>query len=96
MDVLDNPLDHHHRYGHFSSLSILVNNIIGPGMTQLPRFYQDSGWMLTTLTLVLTGLGTAIAGTYLCEAMRLIPGNKDLSMRYEYSTIVQHYFQDKR
>ena len=87
--------DHHHRFGHFSSISILINNIIGPGITQLPRFYQHCGWVLTTAIIVITGVGTCIAGVYLCEAVRLIHGNSDFSRRFEYSAVVRHYFRSR-
>ena len=95
MDGGSAVMDHHHRFGHFSSLSILMNNIIGPGITQLPRFFQDCGWVLTTLTILVTGVGTAVAGVYLCEAVRLIRGNKDFRLRIEYSSVVKHYFSNR-
>ena len=89
-------VDHHHRFGHFSSISILVNNIIGPGITQLPRFYQHCGWVLTTATALATGAGTCAAGVYLCEAVRLMSGNADFSRRVEYSAVVSHYFRRRQ
>lgn len=85
-------MDHHHRFGHFSSLAIMMNNIIGPGVTQLPRFFQDCGWVLTSTTVLVTGIGTAVAGVFLCEAVRLIRGNQDFKLRIEYSSVVRHYF----
>lgn len=67
---------------------LLINNITGPGVPQLPNLFVESGWLLPMLcTLGVWFISTLSAAMY-SEAMRNIPGNEDFCGRAEYSTIV--------
>ena len=69
-----------------------VNNIAGPALTQIPFLFHSAGFLTPLITVIVLTLGSCIAALMLCEAMRVIPGNREYFLRYEYTSIVRHYF----
>lgn len=81
--------------GTFAGIALLINNITGPGIPQLPNMFAEAGWLYPTLCIfAIWAMSTMASGMY-CEAMRKIPGNEHFKGRIEYSTIVKHYFGQK-
>ena len=56
--------------------ALLVNNITGPGQPALAIAYQQGGWFVCTLWLVLFSVLSALACAFMCEAMTKIKGNE--------------------
>eukprot|EP00697_Spironema_sp_BW2_P000005 gnl/Spiro4/10027_TR5317_c0_g1_i1.p1 gnl/Spiro4/10027_TR5317_c0_g1~~gnl/Spiro4/10027_TR5317_c0_g1_i1.p1 ORF type:complete len:600 (+),score=99.18 gnl/Spiro4/10027_TR5317_c0_g1_i1:171-1802(+) len=77
--------------GFVLSVIFIVNQIYGPGVLAIPIIFQESGLVLTLLSLTLFLVVSCFASTCLCEAMSLIPGNKNFEQRIEYSSIVRYY-----
>eukprot|EP00850_Spirogloea_muscicola_P000501 SM000002S05581 [mRNA] locus=s2:1052079:1055615:+ [translate_table: standard] len=96
------PIDvrlHHHGVGFgtktiglLGSCVLNFNNITGPAMVVLPLLYQEAGWFLPTLGLLAMYIISSFSATMICESMQLIPGNKSFGQRYEYCSVVRHYF----
>eukprot|EP00850_Spirogloea_muscicola_P008048 SM000042S15315 [mRNA] locus=s42:212999:216528:- [translate_table: standard] len=97
-----NPMDvrlHHHGVGFgtksiglLGSCVLNFNNITGPAMVVLPLLYQEAGWFLPTLGLLAMYIISSFSATMICESMQLIPGNRSFGQRYEYCSVVRHYF----
>ena len=47
--------------GTWGSLALFMNAIVGPGITSLPKMYQQSGWAFPTFALVVGGAFGALA-----------------------------------
>lgn len=77
------------------SLTLNVNNIMGPAIVAYPMIYQRSGWLFPTSILAVVCVLSALSGTMLCEAMQRIPGNHNFSQRYEFTTTVRHYWGER-
>eukprot|EP00966_Prymnesium_polylepis_P142707 3294922-Prymnesium_polylepis.1 len=71
---------------------LLVNNVTGPGVPQLPNLFVEAGWLLPVVCILAVWGMTTISASMYAEAMRHIPGNDHFRGRVEYSTIVNHYF----
>ena len=78
--------------GYFAGIALLINNITGPGVPQLPNQFAESGWLVPTLVIVAIWLMTSLSTVMYCEAMRRIPGNEQFRGRIEFTTIVKYYF----
>lgn len=78
--------------GMFASVALLINNITGPGVPQLPNMFAEAGWLVPTLVFLAIWAMSSLSTTMYCEAMRRIPGNENFKGRIEYTTIVKHYF----
>jgi amino acid permease len=76
----------------FFSGTQYINNIHGTGVLAIPIIYQQAGWVVPTLMLLLMSLVATFSGTLLCEAMSLIPGNDNFQRRVEFATCVKYYF----
>ena len=59
----------HPRIGMCGSISLLANNMAGPGMVTLCAVYQDAGWLSTTFALLLVWVMSTITASMLCEAI---------------------------
>jgi amino acid permease len=81
--------------GVFGSFVYVINQIFGPGMVALPMIFQQSGWVVPTVTLVFFLFISAWSATALIEAIRLMPGNSKFGKRVEYATAVEYYFGRK-
>ncbi|CAI6007372.1 unnamed protein product [Closterium sp. NIES-65] len=91
---------HHHGFGDktitfWGSCVLNFNNITGPAVVVLPLLYAQAGWFLPTAGLTLMWLFSSFAATMMCEAQQRIPGNKGFARRFEYCTLVRHYFGDR-
>lgn len=78
--------------GTFAGVALLVNNITGPGIPQLPNIFAEAGWLMPTLCIFAIWAASTVSAAMYCEAMRKIPGNEHFVGNIEYSTIVKHYF----
>jgi hypothetical protein len=80
---------------YLGSLCLNINNIMGPAIVAFPSIYAQSGWFLPSFLLLVVCFLSAFSSTMLCEAMQRIPGNHNLTKRYEYATTVKHYWGEK-
>eukprot|EP01087_Luapelamoeba_hula_P014537 TRINITY_DN4273_c0_g1_i2.p2 TRINITY_DN4273_c0_g1~~TRINITY_DN4273_c0_g1_i2.p2 ORF type:complete len:240 (+),score=37.56 TRINITY_DN4273_c0_g1_i2:115-834(+) len=80
------------RITFFGGVSLLLNNITGPGMVQLPQIFQQAGWVTPSLALVYITVVSSFAATMMCKAMALIPGNSSFQGRIELGGLAKHYF----
>jgi len=78
--------------GFFAGTALLINNITGPGIPQLPNMFAEAGWLLPTICIFLVWATSTVSASMYCEAMRKIPGNEHFKDRLEYSSIVKYYF----
>ncbi len=69
--------------GLLAGMALLVNNITGPGVPQLPNLFAESGWLVPTLLFVAAWALTTLSSAMFCEAMRRIPGNEHFRGRVE-------------
>lgn len=81
--------------GTFYSFVFIINQIYGPGVLAIPIVFQQGGWVLTTIVLAAFLLISSFSSTLLCEALSLIPGNKNFEKHIEYSGAVKHFFGRK-
>lgn len=79
----------------WGSCILNFNNITGPTMVVLPLLFQQAGWLFPTVSLLLMWVASSLAASMLCESMQRIPGNRSFGRRYEYCTLVRHYFGQK-
>eukprot|EP00038_Savillea_parva_P004283 m.135992 g.135992 ORF g.135992 m.135992 type:complete len:573 (-) comp11426_c6_seq1:40-1758(-) len=80
------------RITFWGSFCLNLNNCMGPAMVLLPLLNQQAGWLTCSVMMVVAYLLSTLAATMLCEAMQRIPGNNDFNMRYEFATLVRHYY----
>jgi len=72
-----------------------LNNCMGPAMVTLPLIVQRAGWLTPALALTVVCVLSSFAATMLCEATQRIPGNGGLAARWEYVSIVRHYYGER-
>eukprot|EP00040_Diaphanoeca_grandis_P030813 m.182974 g.182974 ORF g.182974 m.182974 type:complete len:581 (+) comp32140_c0_seq2:152-1894(+) len=78
--------------GTFAGVALLVNNITGPGVPQLPNLFAESGWLVPVVLFLIVWAMSSLSATMYCEAMRRIPGNEHFRGRAEYTSIAAYYF----
>lgn len=61
---------------YFAGIALLINNITGPGVPQLPNMFAEAGWLQPTILIIAIWLMTSTSTVMYCEAMRKIPGNE--------------------
>jgi len=81
--------------GVVGGLSMLINNILGPGIANFPGMFQQAGWLPPLLTIAVCALSSLVSGELLVMAMRRMPGNSNFENRVEYSTLCRHYFPQR-
>ena len=81
--------------GFVSGVALLINNITGPGVPQLPNLFAEAGWLTPTMCFIAIWLMTSLSTAMYAEAMRRIPGNEHFRDRIEYTSIVRFYFGPK-
>mmetsp|Transcript_58857 Transcript_58857/g.137023 ORF Transcript_58857/g.137023 Transcript_58857/m.137023 type:complete len:472 (+) Transcript_58857:82-1497(+) len=81
--------------GFVGSLSMLLNNILGPGIANFPAIYQRAGWAPPSALVLVCALSSLAGGELLVMAVRSMPGNNDFGQRVEYSTLLRHYFRSR-
>ena len=79
------------RIGYVGSVALLVNNVTGGGMVLFAQVYQQAGWLMPTLTLLLLLCVTLLCSLMLISCMSLLPGNGRFRRRVEYSDIARHF-----
>lgn len=57
----------------------------GPGIVALPLLYHEAGWVIPSVLMCIVAAISSLASTALCEAMRLVPGNRNFDKRIEVS-----------
>jgi amino acid transporter len=77
--------------GFWSSCCLNLNNVMGAAIVALPLVTQQAGWLTPTLCIFFIFLVSSFASTMLVEAMQRIPGNADLTQRWEFCAVVGHY-----
>lgn len=77
--------------GTIPGVFLLVNNMTGAGTPLLPLMFQQAGWVVSTITLLLVTILSGLSATMLCEAMKQMPGNKHFQGRAEYATVARFY-----
>eukprot|EP00051_Salpingoeca_urceolata_P015051 m.192814 g.192814 ORF g.192814 m.192814 type:complete len:563 (+) comp18276_c0_seq1:459-2147(+) len=76
----------------WGSFCLNVNNCMGPAMVIFPLLCQQAGWVTPIVAMILVYVLSSLAATMLCEAMQRIPGNFNFEHRYEFASVVQHYW----
>ena len=61
---------------YFAGVALLINNITGPGVPQLPNLFAEAGWLQPTVIIIVIWIMTSLSTVMYCEAMRKIPGNE--------------------
>eukprot|EP01132_Coremiostelium_polycephalum_P008595 gene8595-10577_t len=79
----------------WASFIFIVNQIYGPGVLSIPVVFQQSGWLMTMLSLTVFLFISCMASILLCEALALIPGNRQFDKHIEYSVAVKYYYGKK-
>ena len=77
--------------GFWSSCCLNLNNVMGAAIVALPMVNQQAGWFTPTVCILFVFFVSSFAATMLVESMQRIPGNSDLSQRWEFCAIVGHY-----
>lgn len=78
--------------GFFGGFALLVNNMSGPGMMQIPYIFQQAGWLPPLVCLIVVCIVATLSSTMLCEAMSAIPGNEHFEDRVELTTLAKFFF----
>ena len=78
--------------GFFSSVVIVTNNILGPGVLVLPSVYQEAGWVVPTVVLLLICVGSGFAATFLVDTMARVPENGRFQRRIEFVNIFEEFW----
>jgi hypothetical protein len=79
----------------FGSVVLNVNNLCGPGMLLTPLVFQQAGWALPSVLLIILCVISSFSCICIIQAIRLIPGNQSFEKRIEFSTVVHHYYGHK-
>lgn len=74
------------------SFVLNLNNIMGPALVLLPLLNQEAGWVSPQVLGTLFCILSAVVSSMLVEAMQRIPGNRGFNERYEFVTLMRHYF----
>ena len=77
--------------GFWGGVALLINNITGGSMVLFPQLYQQGGWMLVTLALIIIMTLSAACGLMFIESMALMRGNNRFQKRVEYTTVAEYY-----
>ena len=81
--------------GMVSGFMLLVNNLTGPGLVEMPGVNSSGGWFMTALLLFICWIACAFSSTMLLEAMKRIPGNSKFEQRIEFTTLAKYRFIGK-
>ena len=73
-------------------MSIVVNNLTGPGMLDFPATYQKSGFVPTTAAIVFISMLSSWIGLSLSNTIGKMPKNKAFGEKVEYTDAFRHYY----
>eukprot|EP01111_Echinosteliopsis_oligospora_P016592 TRINITY_DN6958_c0_g1_i1.p1 TRINITY_DN6958_c0_g1~~TRINITY_DN6958_c0_g1_i1.p1 ORF type:complete len:510 (-),score=78.98 TRINITY_DN6958_c0_g1_i1:2-1531(-) len=76
----------------FGGFSLLVMNMTGPAMMNIPAIFQAAGWFTPVLLIVIMTVLSSFACTFLVEAMSNVPGNERFEGRAEVATLAKLFF----
>lgn len=79
----------------WGSFCLNMNNSTGPAMVLMPLMLQQAGLITPVLATIIIYVLSTYSATMLCEAMQRIPGNFEFNHRYEFATVVLHYYGKK-
>ncbi|EDO05295.1 putative integral membrane protein [Babesia bovis T2Bo] len=77
-----------------ASFFLVVNQMIGIGMSDIPSVMRDGGWIPALIANLLISIVAALCSLMLLRAMTLIPHNENFGHRIEYSALVKYYLSD--
>lgn len=77
-----------------ASFVLLVNQICGFGMSDIPSVIREGGWLPALFANVLVCILAALCSLMLLRAMTLIPHNGNFDQRIEFNTLVKYYLSD--
>ncbi|GBE61299.1 transmembrane amino acid transporter [Babesia ovata] len=77
-----------------ASFVLVVNQMIGYGMSDIPSVMREGGWLYALLANLLVSVLAALCSLMLLRAMTLIPHNENFDHRIEYNTLVKYYLSD--
>ena len=75
----------------FGSISLLVNELVGPGILDIPATFQRNGFIPTTIAIVIIAVLSAKISLSMAKVISMIPGNSNFSKEVEYSQSFQHF-----
>ena len=78
--------------GTFGAVVLVANNVVGPGMLELPLLFQQAGWLPTTISCFVVAMLSATAACFFCDAFALLPGNEKFQQRAEFNAPFKHHF----
>ncbi|KAI9021861.1 hypothetical protein DFJ74DRAFT_599647, partial [Hyaloraphidium curvatum] len=78
--------------GWLGSVSLLGNNMTGPGLVAVPLLFQQAGWVFPVLAIIVYGAVASFASLFIVEAMQSVPGNRRFKGIVEFSTLISFYF----
>ena len=76
---------------YWGSVALLVNNVTGGGMVLFAQTFQQAGWLLMLLCLLVLMACCGLGGLMLVECMAMMPHNGHFTRRVEYNTVMKHY-----
>ena len=76
---------------YWGSVALLVNNVTGGGMVLFAQTFQQAGWLLMVLCLLVLMVCCGLGGLMLVECMAMMPHNGRFTRRVEYTTVMKHY-----
>ncbi|RKO95678.1 hypothetical protein CAUPRSCDRAFT_4115, partial [Caulochytrium protostelioides] len=78
--------------GMLSSLCLLINAQIGPGIPFTPLLFQEAGWLVPIIAFAVFAVVSSFSVLFLVEAMQALPGNRHFQGTVEYATLINFYF----
>ncbi|KAJ9449833.1 hypothetical protein DIPPA_05178 [Diplonema papillatum] len=78
--------------GYFGGFCLLVNNVTGPGLVEMPGANVSGGWLLVTLVVFGCYILSCLSCTMMLEAMKRMPGNSKFTQRIEFTTLAKYHF----
>mmetsp|Transcript_8843 Transcript_8843/g.13019 ORF Transcript_8843/g.13019 Transcript_8843/m.13019 type:complete len:488 (-) Transcript_8843:375-1838(-) len=75
----------------FGSISLLVNELVGPGMLDFPATFQRNGFIPTALVIIVIAALSAKISLNLANVISMLPGNSNFSKEVEYSQTFEHF-----
>lgn len=89
---VDSNKEHHRgEIGYIGGLSIAVNSIIGPAMLDIPFLYQKSGFIPTTLSIIIICVIMVFCCLHMSNLISMLPDNGNFQREVEYSETFRHY-----
>lgn len=85
----------HKTIGFIGGVSLLVNNVLGPGVASIPALFQQAGWLAPSAFLIFCFFATVVNAEMILYSMQMMPQNRDLSQRVEFTSMCKHYFPKK-